>query len=168
MQMIDVIARLKEIAEKSPEEIGRAIDSANKMSGRPATVSEDVNINLSGNDAVLAQILKLAGMIGAKTDGDDVSSEPAMPSMPSPEPMHHEPMGHEPMDMGHDDMAMDMGMDHEEPEMEGAYDASTTPNPFTRKMDAAVPAGNDLAKPKLTAPKVSGGDNPIKGVISIG
>ena len=131
MQMIDVIQRLKEIAERSPEEIGRAIAAAEKMSAPVAEASEaqkaaqakfkamvsgkkgegedkdddkktessgkkpdadgdgvpdwadkkpgkddnedkkkvdeDVQITLSGSDAVLAEILKLAGQIGAKT-----------------------------------------------------------------------------------------------------
>ena len=35
MHMIDVITKLREIAERSPDEIGRAIAAAEKMSGRP-------------------------------------------------------------------------------------------------------------------------------------
>lgn len=37
MQMIDVLTKLREIAERSPEEIGRAIAAAEAMSGRPVT-----------------------------------------------------------------------------------------------------------------------------------
>jgi hypothetical protein len=157
MQMIDVINKLRELEGKSPE-IAHALDNAQRMTSIPSSksVAEDVQITLSGSDAVLAEILKLAGMLGAKVAGDD--------------------MGPGPNDVGMragPDMAMggpppSMGGHHHEHEMEGAYDASTTPTPRTQGMGAAVPAGNDLAKPKLTAPKVAGGDNPIQGVLSIG
>jgi hypothetical protein len=191
MQMIDVITKLKEIAERSPEEIGRAIAAAEKMSGQhvaeekgkkpdyldfdkdgdkdePMTkalkdkeekkeVAEDVQITLSGSDAVLAEILKLAGMIGAKTLKGPEAAAPApmapnptlgMPTPPPPLPaLGGAEMGAEPM-------------------MDSAYDASTTPTPVVMDSSAAIPSGNDLAKTKVTAPKVSPGDNPMQGAIS--
>jgi len=64
MEMIHVIKKLKEIQDKS-EEVSRAIENAEKLSGKQ--VDEGVQITVSGSDAVLSQILKLAGMIGADT-----------------------------------------------------------------------------------------------------
>lgn len=225
MHMIDVITKLKEIAERSPDEIGRAIAAAEKMSGRPVIeakkpdedgdgvpdwadkkpgkddnedkedddgekkgmsdkqakyfgkkVDEDISITLSGSDAVLAEILKLAGMIGAKTTkGPDMVSAPAAPNptlgMPTPlpplpalgspggimGPSLDEPMSSDPLAMD------DMG---DEPMMDDMFSASTTPNPVTMGMGAAIPSGNDLAKPKMTTPMTSPGNNPMHTAIS--
>ena len=231
MQMIDVVQKLREIASRSPEEIGRAIAAAEAMSGKPVTeemtekqkkffgggkkdddkdddkaakgkkpdfldmdkdgdkkepmskavkdkedkkVDEDVQITLSGSDAVLAEILKLAGQIGAKTQkGPEAVTPPALApapmGMPStgPIPSLDAMIGGPGPDMGAPEMG---GMGDEtlgdEPMMDGAYDATTTPAPVTMGMNAAVPAGNDLAKPKMTAPRVSPGDNPFHRSVS--
>lgn len=231
MHMIDVITKLREIAERSPDEIGRAIAAAEKMSGRSVVeaqkpdfldldkdgdkkepmskaakekgddnddddgekkgmsdkqekyfgkkVDEDISITLSGSDAVLAEILKLAGMIGAKTTkGPDMVSAPAAPNptlgMPTPVPplpalgspggimgpSMDEPMSSDPLDMGGMD---DIGA---EPMMDDMFSASTTPNPTTMGMGAAVPSGNDLSKPKITTPMTSPGNNPMHTAIS--
>lgn len=64
MQMIDVIKKLRELEGKS-DEVTRALESAEKMTVKQ--VDEGVQITVSGSDAVLSQILKLAGMIGAET-----------------------------------------------------------------------------------------------------
>lgn len=266
MQMIDVITRLKEIAERSPEEIGRAIAAAEKMTNNPVSeaseaqkaarekfkamlngkkddgddkdgekktetsgkkpdfldmdkdgdkkepmtkalkdkeekkVDEDVQITLSGSDAVLAEILKLAGQIGAKTTkGAEATAPmggpgpvntpapmgaPALPAptgMPSsgPIPSLASMMGDEPgmdVEIGGSNMGPGSSMvpGGEEPGiedesmMDGAYDANTTPNPITMGMDAAIPSGNDLSKPKMTAPRVAPGDNPLHSAISFG
>lgn len=64
MEMIDVLKKLQEIESKSPE-AKLALENARRMSGKP--VEEAVQITVSGSDAVLHQILKLAGMIGAET-----------------------------------------------------------------------------------------------------
>ena len=255
MQMIDVITRLKEIAERSPEEIGRAIAAAEKMTGAPVAeaseaqkaaqakfkamvsgkkgegedkddkttegkkpdfldvdkdgdkkepmtkalkdkedkkVDEDVQITLSGSDAVLAEILKLAGQIGAKTTkGNDVVTAPTPPSptlgMPTPNaPLPalklpgEGPMGDIDGPMGGmgkgmpsagpiPSLASMMGDEPsmgDEPMMDGAYDATTTPDPVTMGMGAAVPSGNDLAKPKITTPMTSPGNNPMHSSVS--
>lgn len=271
MQMIDVIQRLKEIAERSPEEIGRAIAAAEKMSPPVAEASEaqkaaqakfkamvsgkksedkdddkktessgkkpdadgdgvpdwadkkpgkddnedkkkvdeDVQITLSGSDAVLAEILKLAGQIGAKTTkGNDVVTAPTPPSptlgMPTPNvplpplklpgeapmggpegpssmgsgmpssgpiPSLASMMGDKP-DMGGPDVDMDMdsevpvGMGDDEPMMDSAFNATTTPDPVTRDLGAAIPSGNDLSKPKITTPMTSPGNNPMHSSVS--
>jgi hypothetical protein len=224
MEMVDVLTKLREIANRSPEEIGRAIAAAEKLSGKAVTeemsekqkkyfgggkkddnkddskksakgekpdfldldkdgdkeesmkkaakdkedkkVDEDVQITLSGSDAVLAEILKLAGQIGAKTSGapTPVSSSPA----PAPAPTGMPSTGPIPsLDaiVSGSEPAMDMPMSTE-PMMDGAYDASTTPQTFTMGDSAAVPSGNDINKPKITAPKVSPGDNPLHTAIS--
>ena len=64
-QMIDVLSKLREISGRSPGEVGRAIDSVAKLNNIP--VAEGVKVDLTGEDAVLGQILKLAGMINAET-----------------------------------------------------------------------------------------------------
>ena len=250
MQMIDVLTKLREIAARSPEEIGRAIAAAEAMSGKPVTeemsekqkkffgggkkddkedtktesgkkpdfldvdkdgdkkepmtkalkdkedkkVDEDISITLSGSDAVLAEILKLAGQIGAKTTkgpepmgglGGDMGGPVAPPPAPvAPKPMGMPPTGPIPSlssmvgdepgpEMGMDgpelDMDVDMGSDDmgmEDEVLGDSYDANTTPKPTVMGMDAAIPAGNDLAKPKMTAPKVSSGDNPFHRSVS--
>lgn len=295
--MIDVLTKLREIAERSPEEIGRAIAAAEKMSGNPVSeaseaqkaarekfknmlngkkdddkdgekksessgkkpdyldfdkdsdkkepmtkalkdkedkkveeakgkkpdfldmdkdgdkeepmtkavkdkedkkVDEDVQITLSGSDAVLAEILKLAGQIGAKTTkgpeaagpmggpapmGAPAPALPAPTGMPSsgPIPSLASMMGDEPgpgmdMEIGGSDMGPGSSMVPggeepgmgDDPMMDGAFDASTTPNPTTMGMGAAIPSGNDLSKPKMTAPRVSPGDNPLHSAMSFG
>jgi hypothetical protein len=223
MQMIDVITKLREIAERSPEEIGRAISAAQQLSGRPVSeetkkkpdadgdgvpdwadkkpgkddnedkedddgekkgmsdkqakyfgkkVDEDISITLSGSDAVLAEILKLAGMIGAKTTkGPDMVTAPAapnptlgMPTPPPPLPALGAPGGAMGPSISDEPMSdMDMGS---ETMMDDAFTASTTPNPTTMGMGAAVPSGNDLAKPKITTPMTSPGNNPMHTSIS--
>lgn len=242
--MIDVLTKLREIAARSPEEIGRAIAAAEAMSGKPVTeemsekqkkyfggdkkdddkedtksessgkkpdfldmdkdgdkkepmskavkdkedkkVDEDISITLTGSDAVLAEILKLAGQIGAKTSGEPSSSGSLAPPPPPapmglgspspvtpPKPMGMPSTGPIPslssivgdgpdMEMGIDDM--DGGMDDEV--LGDSFDATTTPNPTTMDMDAAIPSGDDLNKSKLTAPRVSPGDNPLQSTRS--
>ena len=272
--MIDVITKLREIAARSPEEIGRAIAAAEAMSGKPVTeemsekqkkffgggkkdddkddekktdskgkkpdfldmdkdgdkeepmskaikdkeekkkVDEDISITLTGSDAVLAEILKLAGQIGAKTTkgsepgmppaiGGDLGGSLAPPPVPAvmpPKPMGMPSTGPIPSlssmlgdkpdmdDMGGmdepnmdgpggmDDMGIDMELDGpgddmddesmDDTMMDSAFDATTTPSPTTMGLGAAIPSGNDLAKPKMTAPKVSSGDNPFRRSVS--
>jgi hypothetical protein len=265
MQMIDVLTKLREIADRSPEEIGRAIAAAEKMSGQapvseaseaqkaarekfknmlkgkkgdddkdddkksessgkkpdfldmdkdgdkkePMTkalkdkedkkVDEDVQITLSGSDAVLAEILKLAGQIGAKTTkgadaGPSMPGSPGgMPALPPPPPPSGMPssgpipslasmLGDKPDHMdgpmgGPDHMDGPMGgPDHMDGPMGGGMEdellgdsfnaATTTPNPRTMGLGSAVPSGNDLAKPKVTTPMTSPGNNPLHTAIS--
>ena len=228
MQMIDVITKLREIAERSPEEIGRAIAAAEALNGRPVSeemsdkqkkyfggdkkdddtddseseasgkkpdyldfdkdgnknepmtkaladkedkkVDEDISITLSGSDAVLAEILKLAGMIGAKTTkGPDMVTAPPAPNptlgMPTPLPplpalgSPGGPMGPSIADVPFGDMGGETMMDD-------AFSASTTPNPTTMGMAAAIPGGNDLSKPKITTPYSQPGTNPMHTAVS--
>lgn len=133
------------------DEIIKAIESK-----KDESVNEDVQITLTGSDAVLAEILKLAGQIGAKTaKGPEpvaAAGPPAPLGLPStgPLPSLDKMMGPDIMD---------------EPMMDD-FSASTTPDETVMDLDAAIPAGNDLNKPKLTAPRVSPGDNPMQPPIS--
>jgi hypothetical protein len=172
MQMIDVMKRLQEIAEKTPE-AGKAIASLQKMASNQP-VAEGVHIDTTGADAVLAQILKLAGMIGADTTinlaagpNDHVDNTPinnmgapatiqsAAPAMQSEMPA----MASDAMVSG---PALAPALPGAQHEVEEADDRpySNSPHEMTSGIKAAVPSGNDDNKPKLTAPKVAGGDNP--------
>jgi len=182
MQMIDVMKKLREIADNNPE-AGRALDSLHRMNGQP--VAEAVQVTTTGSDAVLAQILKLAGMIGAEEVIDfnanaqdnmamgaapgaqmDVGHDMGIPfptSLP-PAPMSGglpmQPPGDIPGAAPTPGGMPDMGaMEAAEGTDERPY--SNSPHEYQKGINAAVPNGNDLAKSKLTAPKVAGGDNPV-------
>ena len=64
--MIDVLNKLRELESRSPE-VAHAISNATKM-GSP--VKEGIEIKTSGDDAILAQILKLAGMVNGVNSPD--------------------------------------------------------------------------------------------------
>lgn len=175
--MVDVLAKLSEIADRSPE-IANAIDSAKRMNG---SVAEGVEIKTTGEDAILAQILKLAGMVGGENN-PELAAGPL--DKPVDEPMS-EPMGDIPhdhamvpsspvMDKSDDDddviagpvttLTPDMLDDDVDNPKDRPY--TNSPHEQVSGFSAAVPAGNDLAKPKLTGPKVAGGDNPIHVAVS--
>ena len=169
-------------------------------------VAEDVQITLSGSDAVLAEILKLAGQIGAKTTkGNDVVTAPTPPNptlgMPTPNaplpaltlpgegpmgdagpmggsggmgmpstgpiPSLASMMGDEPM-MGERGMQQLMGGMGDEPMMDGAYDANTTPNPTTMNPASVLPKGNGIGSQSgVTAPVVGGAStNPFESRVT--
>lgn len=160
MEMIDVITKLREIAEKSPEVVN-ALDNATRMSAK--RIEEGVQITVSGSDAVLHQILKLAGMIGAETVEADSMDHGFGHEM------GHDPMGHEPMGYSHYDTvelvpAMDEAGAEERPYQQdptNTYGAATSPDEVILDFDTAVPGGSDLHRHKGTYPKVAGGDNPM-------
>ena len=168
MQMIDVISRLKEISEKSPE-VANALDSATRLSANK--VDEGVQITVSGSDSVLHQILKLAGMVGAEVndagEGDmgGMSAEPSMgavavsppPAVSTDEPGLSTELG------GGDDMGADLDFsdfDREMDEMDNRPYADS-PDEEILPFDTAVPSGSDLHRSKGTYPKAAGGDNPM-------
>jgi len=165
--MVDVLAKLKEISNRSPE-VAHAIDNATRMG---TNVAEGIEIKTSGEDAILAQILKLAGMIGGVNSPDMaaaqsdiphdqamVPNEPATPSFPSVGANLPSISGGPDMEVTMDDAPMGGNPD------ERPYNNS--PHEVYKGPKAAVPSGNDLAKPKLTAPKVAGGDNPTHVAVS--
>jgi hypothetical protein len=199
MQMIDVMKKLQEIAGRSPE-TEHALDNLSRMNA-PTNVAEGIEIKTTGDDAILAQILKLAGMAGG-VNSPDMSAAPGdMPGAPmggtGPDPFASDssvgglPAPVDAMSPGTDDMEMDIlgpgitpspnSMEKpEEPKLPkfspdfGAKEAAeggnrpytNSPNEVVKGIKAAVPSGNDLAKPKLTAPKVAGGDNPTHVAVS--
>ena len=156
-QMFDVLAKLSEISNRSPDEIGRAINSVSKLNGIP--VAESVKIDLTGEDAVLGQILKLAGMINAETSMTMTSDQPVVPVASIATPVA--PMNPIDADTSITDMSPEVTMDAApaggDP-TERPYDNS--PHEVYKGTKAAVPSGNDLARVKATYPKVAGGDNP--------
>jgi len=85
MNMIDVMKRLQEITDRSPE-IAQALDNVSRMN---APVKEGIEIKTSGDDAILAQILKLAGVVGGVNTPDMAAGPGDMPGGPlsSPDPM---------------------------------------------------------------------------------
>lgn len=83
MNMIDVMKRLQEITDKSPE-VAQALDNISRMN---APVQEGVEIKTTGDDAVLAQILKLAGVVGGVNTPDMSAGPGDMPGGPLGNPM---------------------------------------------------------------------------------
>ena len=152
-QMFDVLAKLGEISNRSPEEVGRAISSVSKLNGIP--VSEGVKIDLSGEDAVLGQILKLAGMINAETSMTMAADNtPAVATIAAPVAAPVGTISSKP--------AMNPMGDETSITMDDATNRPYTnsPHEIVKPTRAAVPSGTDLARPKGTYPKVAGGDNP--------
>lgn len=152
-QMFDVLNKLSEISNRSPEEVGRAISSVAKLNGIP--VSEGVKIDLSGEDAVLGQILKLAGMINAETsmtmaaDNTPAVATIAAPIAASVSTASAEP----PMNPIGDETSITMDDATNRP-------YTNSPHELVKSPRASVPSGTDLARQKGTYPKVAGGDNP--------
>jgi hypothetical protein len=176
--MVDVLSKLRELESRSPE-MAHAIANATKM-GTP--VAEGIEIKTSGDDAILAQILKLAGMVGGVNSPDmagapgDIPSDHAMvPSEPA-EPMGLPSVGANlPSIDGGPSMDIDMSMDNEVPlsmgEPETIEDAAerpytNSPHEMTKGISSAVPSGNGIHRPKATFPKVAGGDNPTHVAVS--
>ena len=135
--MVDVLNKLRELESRSPE-MAHAIANASKM-GIPAVapVAEGIEIKTSGDDAILAQILKLAGMVGgvnvpdmAGAPGDmphhdmggmnndiphDHAMVPNLPSMELPSVGANLPAMDAPISSNDDDMEIDFGMDKDIP-----------------------------------------------------
>lgn len=150
MQMVDVIKKLKEIADRSPE-IANALDNAQRMS-MPEQIEEGVKITVSGSDAVLHQILKLAGMIGAETEDvvDTLGPMDSMDQVGSPDPMAGVMQA-----MPHHQTAIAVGEEDDNRPWE------TSPHEVTTDPSTAVPSGSDMHRAKGTYPKVAGADNPM-------
>ena len=164
-QMFDVLAKLSEISNRSPEEVGRAINSVSKLNGIP--VAEAVKIDLSGEDAVLGQILKLAGMINADTSMNMAANEPVAPPAMNPmdsntsitavTPVASAPMGIISAEPEVPEITMDDAINAADA---GNRPYTNSPHELVKTARASVPSGTDLARPKGTYPKVAGGDNP--------
>jgi len=104
MNMIDVMKRLQQITDKSPE-IAQALDNVSRMN---APVQEGIEIKTTGEDAILAQILKLAGVAGG-VNSPDMSAAPGdMPGGPMGGGMTADPLAG-PDPLGSLDAAMGMG-----------------------------------------------------------
>ena len=136
--MVDVLSKLREIESRSPE-MAHAIANATKL-GTPvaAPVAEGIEIKTSGDDAILAQILKLAGMVngvnspdmagasgdvpGASPMGSDMpeiphdhAMVPSSPSMELPSVGSNLPAMDAPISSNDDDMEINFVMDKDIP-----------------------------------------------------
>jgi hypothetical protein len=204
--MVDVLSKLRELESRSPE-MAHAIANATKM-GTPvvAPVAEGIEIKTSGDDAILAQILKLAGMVNGVNSPDMAGGPGDLPGSPSMGGIGDIPHDHAMVPSSPDmpelpsvgsnlpsmdtlpdmdntmDLDIDMGMDKDIPrglnrddnksvgmskggpkaaiEDDANRPYTNSPHEMTKPINAAVPKGNDLARPKATFPKVAGGDNP--------
>ena len=177
-QMIDVLSKLREISGRSPGEVGRAIDSVAKLNNIP--VAEGVKVDLTGEDAVLGQILKLAGMINAETSMNMASPDvpaipgmgtPAVPSIGGPStPSISSPIGKPSISSpsisspigkpavatapvgsigGSEPHGMEVTMDDAPVGGKGGdRPFNNSPHEIYKGPRAAVPSGDDLAKPK--------------------
>jgi len=167
-QMFDVLAKLSEISNRSPEEVGRAITSVSKLNGIP--VAEAVKVDLTGEDAVLGQILKLAGMINAETNMTMTANEPVAPAMGMATPMPAtspttaiatigQAAVEPPMNPMDDNTSITMDDTTNRP-------YTNSPHEIVKDIKAAVPSGTGIHRPKGTYPKVAGGDNPTHVAVS--
>lgn len=110
--MVDVLNKLRELESRSPE-MAHAIANATKL-GTPvaAPVAEGIEIKTSGDDAILAQILKLAGMVGGVNAPDmagapnDVMGAPSMGSNMPDIPHDHAMVPSDPMGGSNDSMEL--------------------------------------------------------------
>jgi hypothetical protein len=161
MQQLD-----QPVGEQTTNEIG-----CGGMPPAPSTPPEtppsmSINMNAQGMENI-ADILKLI----AKVNPDAAPKDAGLPSMSAPpsimsikpaEPplkmlpdLSNEPHGEPDGDEG---PVIKMDLDKKGKEEEFANE----PEEKYMDIDAAVPDGNDLNKPKGTFPKVAGGDNPMQ------
>ena len=189
--MVNVLNKLRELETRNPE-MAHAIANATKL-GTPvaSSVAEGIEIKTSGDDAILAQILKLAGMVGGVNAPDMAGAPGDLPNAPSMGGMGSDMSSEIPHDHamttmpsvganlpsidGGPSMDVDMSMDKDIPVgmsgPEAIEDAAerpytNSPHEMTKGMSAAVPSGNGINRPKATYPKVSGGDNPTHVAVS--
>lgn len=183
--MVDVLNKLRELESRSPE-MANAIANASKMGMPQVTpVAEGIEIKTNGDDAILAQILKLAGMVGGVNSPDMTGSHSDLPHHDMPEIPHDHAMTTMPsvganlsdmdMPLNDVDMEVDFDMDKDKPVgmsgPEAIEDAAerpytNSPHEMTKGISAAVPKGNGIHRPKGTYPKVAGGDNPTHVAVS--
>jgi hypothetical protein len=135
----------------------------------PATPpSMSINMNAQGMENI-ADILKLI----AKVNPDTAPKDAGLPSLSAPPSIMSIKPAEPPMKMlpdldGDNDDKPGGEMDIDIEPMDKKKDEwANSPNgvegePEVKGLDAAIPDGNDLNKPKKTFPKVAGGDNPMQ------
>ena len=159
-----LLAKMQQLDQPVGEQItGECGEMPGAMtSNAPATPpamppSMSINMNAQGMENI-ADILKLI----AKVNPDAAPKDAGLPTMgveptitsiaPISSPMKMLPdLSDEP---GSDELTVD------EPEKKEEY--ANEPDEEYADIDAAIPDGNDLNKPKGTHPKVAGGDNPMQ------
>ena len=156
------------VGEQTTNEMG-----CGGMPSAPSTSPEvppsmSINMNAQGMENI-ADILKLIAKVNPDTAPKDVGlpSMSAPPSIMSIKPAEPSIKMLPDVDGDNDDkpggeMDIDIEpMDKKKDEWANSPDGSRG-EPFTKGLDAAIPDGNDLNKPKKTYPKVAGGDNPMQ------
>lgn len=176
MNFNDLMAKMRELDQPVGEECGMMPPTSMPSPTMPPKQetpppSMSLNLNAQGMENI-EQLMKLVTKVNPDMD------KPSLPPMPSlsPEPsiMSIKP-SMPPLKMLPD---LDKDDDHPEPDadnMGGPSDNdadnadddkkkewANDADPETMDMDAAIPAGDDLNKPKGTYPKVAGGDNPMQ------
>jgi hypothetical protein len=167
MDFNQLMARMREldqpVGEQTTNEMGCGGDMPPAPSTPPATPpSMSINMNAQGMDNI-ADILRLI----AKVNPDSAPKDAGLPSMSAPPSIMSIKPAEPPMKMlpnlsdepdGDEGPVIKMDLDKKGKDEEFANE----PDEKYMDLDAAIPDGNDLNKPKGTFPKVAGGDNPMQ------
>jgi hypothetical protein len=183
MDFNQLMAKMRELDQPTQEACGDAMPASpmTPTSSEPpvSPPSMSVNLNAQGMDNI-ESLLKLMTKVNPDmmpkdpTPMPSLSAPPSIMSItPSEPPMKMLPdLSDEPSDdsdnkvdiiqksMGDIDADGDMDADDKKKDKEEAY--ANEPDEKYMGIDAAIPDGNDLNKPKGTHPKVAGGDNPMQ------
>jgi hypothetical protein len=174
MDFNQLMARMRELDQPTTEECGSPMPPAMDNTPPEPPPSMSVNLNASGMDNI-ESLLKLM----TKVNPDMMPKDPApMPTLSAPPSIMsikpQEPpikmlpdLSDEPSDEPHGEPDGDEGpvvkLDLDKKDEDGGFRSATTePDEKYMDIDAAIPDGNDLNKPKGTHPKVAGGDNPMQ------
>jgi hypothetical protein len=172
MDFNQLMARMRELDQPTQEGCGDAMPSMPTMNNEPPVPppSMSVNLNASGMDNI-ESLLKLMTKVNPDMMPKDpmpmptLSAPPSIMSIkPQEPPMKMLPdLSDEPHDEPDGDEGPVVKLDLDKKDEDGGFRSATTePDEKYMDIDAAIPDGNDLNKPKGTHPKVAGGDNPIQ------
>lgn len=165
MDFQQLLARMQELDQPVGEQIASEcgeMPAATPAPNAPVTTppSMSINMNAQGMDNI-ADILKLI----AKVNPDAAPKDAGLPAMSAPPSIMSIGPSQSPMkalpdlsDEPDNDSMVKIGLDKPNKEEEFANE----PDKKYKGLDAAIPDGNDLNKPKKTFPKVAGGDNPMQ------
>lgn len=159
MNFNELYKKIAEIDSRPLEECGEPMGMSAPHSAPATPPSMSVNLNAQGMSGI-EDLLKLITKVNP--------TEPAAPTAaPALSPSPQGPMGRNPAD----DMksfiskispdSMNKPKQLPAPEEEGFQDATTSPDPEYKDIDAVTGSGNDLLKSKKMYPKAQDGDNPM-------
>jgi len=172
MDFNQLMTRMREldqpVGEQTTNEMGCGGDTPPAMptASTPPTAppSMSLNLNAQGMDNI-ESLMKL--MTRVNPDMINQPTAPAMPSLSAPPSIMSIKPSEPPLKMlpdlsnepdGDEGPVVKIGMDKKDEKEEFANE----PDEKYMDIDAAIPDGNDLNKPKGTFPKVAGGDNPMQ------